>query len=190
MKNKHTKKLLKDDLCGEYYGRQVRERCRALRSRKATERLLLSAMHDPDDDIRYAAARNVNATEKVLLLAVEDNEPDIRYAAAMHRKATEKVLKIAVKDQFDFVEIAALKNRNVTPRILINVFKRDWYFNCNRSLREVAKNPKVRKLNLSFNRWVELVAKGIFNRCMNNVPSHVRKNPRFKSAVLLNKLAK
>ena len=91
-----------------------------------------------------------------------------------------------MKDNDDSVRRGAARNPNATPEILM-VAMRDEHGGVRR---RAAENPKIKSLNLSTDKWLELVAGGFFEGNLKNVPPHVKKDPRYKSSRLLSQLAK
>ena len=119
---------------------------------------LLEALRSGHESVRRAAASNPNATPEVLLVAVKDEEACVRYQAAANPNATPEVLLVALKDKNEWVR------------------------------RHAARNPNIKSLNLSTDKWLELVAGGFFEGNLKNVPPHVKKDPRYGSIRLLSKL--
>ena len=149
------------------------------------EQELLEALRSKDVYVRLAAARYRHATPEVLLRALKDRAKEVRRTAAYNRKATPEILLIAMKDEHKWVRWNAAANLNATPEVLLLAMKdKDKDVRC-----EAAGNPKIKSLNLSTDKWLELVAEGFFEGSLKNIPPHVKKDPRYKSIRLLSKLA-
>ena len=146
---------------------------------------LLEALRSGYESVRRAAASNPNATPEVLLVAVKDEEACVRYQAAANPSATPEVLLLVLKGRSPYVRRAAAANPNATPEVLLVALKdkNEWV------RRHAARNPNIKSLNLSTDKWLELVAGGFFEGSLKNIPHHVKKDPRYKSIRLLSKLA-
>ena len=125
-----------------------------------TEQKLLKYLKSTEWSVRERAAKHPNATLEVLLLAMKDNDGSVRRGAARNPNATPEILMVAMRDEHGGVR------------------------------RRAAENPKIKSLNLSTDKWLELVAGGFFEGNLKNVPPHVKKDPRYKSSRLLSQLAK
>ena len=127
--------------------------------------------------------KKTSKTEK-LLEALRSGDVDVRCRAADNPNATPEVLLIALKDKNEWVRENAASNRNATPEVLLVALKdKDCQVRMN-----AADNPKIKSLNLSTDKWLELVAGGFFEGNLKNVPPHVKKDPRYGSIRLLSKL--
>jgi len=52
-----------------------------------------------------------------------------------------------------------------------------------------ARNPNIKKLDIPIEKWLELVADGMFVGHAKNIPARVKRDPRYKGMVLLRKLS-
>ena len=98
---------------------------------------------------------------------------------------TEKLLE-ALRSGDEYVRHGAAGNPNATPEVLLVALEDEDA--CVRRI--AAANPNIKSLNLSTERWLELVANGAFEGSLKNIPHHVKKDPRYKSSRLLSQLAK
>ena len=179
MKNKTPKQLLKDlnDL-------DIRKN--AASNPSATPEVLLKALDDSNGLVRRFASMNPNATPELLLKAMNDEDSYVRCSAAENSNATTEVLLKALDDNDFFVRRNAVLNPNATPEVLLKaLYNKSTYVRAC-----AASNPLVKKVDIPLKKWISLVVSGCFKGSMNNIPSHVKRNPKYKSAVLLSKLAK
>ena len=150
------------------------------------EQKLLKAIRSENQYVRSEAARHRNATPEVLMVAMRSKHAWVRNCAAGNRNATPEVLLVAMRDKDEDVRNCAARNPNATPEVLMVAMRSK-----DKAVRRgVAFNPNIKSLNLSTDKWLELVAEDFFEGSLKNVPPHVKKDPRYKSSRLLSQLAK
>jgi hypothetical protein len=137
----------------------VKVRMAAAQNPNATPEALLKAMEDTDWHVRWYAADNPNATSQVLLKALEDEDRNIRWLTAGNERATSQVLLKAIEDADKYVRSRAVQN------------------------------PKIKTLPLTDEKWFSLIAEGAFDNFVGNIPSRIKKDPRYKSTRLLKKIS-
>ena len=92
-------------------------------------------------------------------MCIRDRDISVRHGAALNSSATPEVLMVALEDEDMGVR------------------------------RNAARNPNIKSLDLSTDKWLELVAEDFFEGYTKNIPHHVKRDPRYKSIRLLSKLA-
>lgn len=153
---------------------------------KTTEELLKDLDND-DYFVRKSAAYHPKATTQVLMKALEDNDYRVRVSAVGNPRvtATPEVLLKAMEDENYDVRKFATWHHNATPEVLLKAVEDE-----NGDVREAAAdNPLIKTLPISDEKWFQLIAEGAFDGITENIPSRIKKDPRYKASRLLSKLS-